>query len=173
MLVVLFLALAGAQADQYCRALALEGGGSLGAYQVGALIGLTQQMPGPDIEWNVVTGISTGSLNAVGLSLFPMGQETEMAQYLKEIWLSLNGTSSIYENWNDLGAPYGILFEHGMYSTQPLRDTLTQKITHGPMRNITVGSTDLNTGHFSPRRSISLRRASKGPIGQTAGASST
>ena len=137
MLAVLFLSLAGVQADQYCRALALEGGGSLGAYQVGALIGLTQQMPGPDIEWNVVTGISTGSLNAVGLSLFPMGQETEMAQFLKEIWLSLNGTSSIYANWNDLGAAYGILFGNVQHSASAGH-------TQGYMRSITV-----NTGHFS------------------------
>lgn len=35
-----------------------------------------------------------------------------------------------------------------MYSTEPLRETLKQKVTHGPARNITVGSTDLNTGHF-------------------------
>lgn len=150
MLALLVLGLiAGVQGDDYCRALALEGGGSLGAYQAGAMSALTQLVPGPDIEWNVISGISTGSLNAVGASLFPMGQEAEMAQFIQEVWLSLNGTSSIYEDWNALGAPYGLLFEPSMYSTQPLRETIYQRMMHAPVRNVSVGSTDLNTSHFA------------------------
>ena len=141
--------LTGTQADEYCRALALEGGGSLGAYQAGALLALTQLLPGPDIEWNVVSGISTGSLNAGGVALFAMGQEVPMAQFIKEVWLSLNGTASVYEDWNALGAPYGLLFEPGMYSTRPLRETISQQVQHPPLRNFTMGSTDLNTGHFA------------------------
>lgn len=136
------------QADQYCRALALEGGGSRGAYQVGAMIGLTEALPGADIEWNVVTGISTGALNSAGVSHFPMGQEKEMAEFMKGVWLGLNGSSSVYENWNLLGPAYGILFEPGMFSTSPLHTTLQSLVSHPPLRNITVGATDLNTGRF-------------------------
>ena len=47
-----------------CSPLALEGGESLGACQVGVMIGLTEALPGGDIEWNIVTGISTGTLNS-------------------------------------------------------------------------------------------------------------
>ena len=145
---LVLLCFCGVHADQFCRALALEGGGSLGAYQVGALMELAAKMPAQSIEWNVVTGVSTGALNAAGVSLFPMGQETQMAQFLKTVWLGLNGTSSIYENWNSLGPAFGLLNEAGMYSTVPLHDTLTQLVTHVPMRNFTVGSTNLNTGLF-------------------------
>lgn len=63
MLAVQFLALARVRTDQYCRALGLEGGGGLGAFQVGTLICMTQQMPGSDIEWNVVMSVSTEPLN--------------------------------------------------------------------------------------------------------------
>jgi len=150
MLALLLLrTLAGVQADEYCRGLALEGGGSLGAYQAGALLALTQLLSPPEVEWNVVSGISTGSLNAAGVSLFPMGQEADMAQFIQDVWLSLDGSASVYEDWNALGAPYGLLFESGMYSTEPLRQTITQKVTHPPYRNVTLGSTDLNTGHFA------------------------
>ena len=38
MLAILLATLSLANADEYCRALALEGGGSIGAYQVGAMI---------------------------------------------------------------------------------------------------------------------------------------
>lgn len=137
-----------AAADEYCRALALEGGGSYGAYQVGALMQLTNTLPNSDLQWNVVSGVSTGSLNAAGVSLFPMGQESEMVQFLKNVWLSLNGTGSIFSDWNALGAVYGIFNERGMYSTAPLRSLLLSLVTHPPMRNFTVGSTNLDTGRF-------------------------
>lgn len=148
LLLLLLRVMAGVQADEYCRGLALEGGGSLGAYQSGALLALTQMLSSADIQWNVVSGISTGSLNAAGMSLFPMGQEAEMALFINDVWLSLN-RSDVYEDWNSLGAPYGLLFEPSMYNTEPLRQSLNQKMTHAPCRNVSIGSTDLNTGHFS------------------------
>lgn len=137
-----------ARADQFCRALALEGGGSLGAYQVGVMIGLTEVLPGADIEWNVVTGISTGALNSAGVSHFAMGQEAEMAQFMKGVWLGLNSSKSVFDDWNALGPAYGLIFEPGMYNTAPLRKTVSALVDHPPLRNVTVGSTDLNTGKF-------------------------
>ena len=137
-----------ARADQFCRALALEGGGSRGAYQVGALTGLVENMPPQELEWNIVTGISTGALNAGGVSLFPMGQEAEMVKFMQDLWLSLNGTGSVYKNWNLLGPAYGIVFKPGMYTTDPLRETLQGVMKHGPLRNVTVGASNLDTGLF-------------------------
>lgn len=146
---LIFSLLSVVRADEYCRALTLESGGSRGAYQVGVMLGLSEMLPGSDIEWNVVTGISTGSISAAGVSYFAMGQEAEMAQYLKSVWLGLNGSASIYEDWNSLGVPYGLLFEQGMYSTAPLRNTLSSVLTHPPLRNVTVGTTNVNTGKYS------------------------
>ncbi len=146
--VVWLVLLSVVKADQFCRALALEGGGSLGAYQVGVMIGMTEVLPGPDIEWNVVTGISTGALNSAGVSHFPMGQETEMAQFMKNVWLNLNSSKSVFVDWNILGPAYGLIFEPGMYNTAPLRKTLEGLVTTPPQRNVTVGSTNLNTGKF-------------------------
>jgi len=138
-----------ARADQFCRALALEGGGSLGAYQVGVMIGLTEVLPGADIEWNVVTGISTGALNSAGVSQFAMGQETEMAQFMKNVWLGLNNSKSVFENWNILGPAYGLIFEPGMYTTAPLYNTLKGLVLHPPLRNVTIGTSNLVTGKFT------------------------
>jgi len=145
---VVLMALSGAVAGATCRALSLEGGGSKGAYQAGALVTLTTKLPGEDIQWNVVTGISTGALNSGGVSMFAMGQEVEMAQFLKSVWLSLNGSASVFENWNALGIPYAVIGEPSLYTTQPLRSTLTKLFTQGIHRNVTIGATNLNTGLF-------------------------
>lgn len=145
---VVLMAISAIAAGGTCRALSLEGGGSKGAYQAGALVTLTTQLPGEDIQWNVVTGISTGALNSGGVSMFAMGQEAEMAQFLKSVWLSLNGSASVFENWNVLGIPYAVINEPSLYNTQPLRNTLTKLFTQGIHRNVTIGSTNLNTGLF-------------------------
>ena len=145
---LLILLLTSSAAGATCRALSLEGGGSKGAYQAGALLTLTSQLPGEDIQWNVVTGISTGALNSGGVSMFPMGQEPQMAQFLKSVWLNLNGSKSVFEDWNVLGIPYAVISEPSLYTTQPLRETLTKLFVQGIHRNVTIGATNLNTGLF-------------------------
>jgi hypothetical protein len=72
-----------------------------------------------------------------------------MVQFIQEVRLSLSGTSSVYENWNSFAAPYDLLFKPSMYSAIPLRATITERMAHAPVRNVSVGSTDLSTGHFA------------------------
>ncbi len=38
---------------------------------------------GTDMEYDVISGISVGSINAGGFSLYPKGQEKESAENLK------------------------------------------------------------------------------------------
>lgn len=40
-------------------------------------------------EYHVVTGISAGSINAVGMSMYPIGGEETMVQELSERWAGL------------------------------------------------------------------------------------
>jgi len=144
----LLLGLAQAQ-EPLCRALALEGGGSRGAYQAGALLGLTTLLPGEDIMWNVVTGISTGALNSGLVAQFPMGQEVAMAQYTAEKWRTINSSAAVYVNYPGCDEACAILTEGSMWTTAPLRETLTEFYVNGIHRNITVGSSNLDLGQFS------------------------
>lgn len=132
-----------------CRALALEGGGSRGGYQAGALVGLTTLLPGADVEWNVVTGISTGALNSGLVAQFPMGQEVEMAQYAAEKWRSINSSAAVFVPYEGCDEACSILTEPSLWSTAPLRATLTEFYTNGIQRNITVGSSNLDLAQFS------------------------
>jgi predicted acylesterase/phospholipase RssA len=49
-----------------CQVLALEGGGSKGAYGAGALLELANHL---DRSWDAVSGVSAGAINAVLFSV--------------------------------------------------------------------------------------------------------
>ena len=62
-----------------CKALALSGGGSKGSYEAGVLYGLVNNDPDKTkYAYDVVTGVSAGSINTVAVSLFAPGDETNM-----------------------------------------------------------------------------------------------
>ena len=133
--------------DHTFRAVALEGGGSHGAYEAGAIWAMANLSNPVDVTWNVVSGISTGALNSLAILQFPMGQEIPMSEYMLNIWLSLNGSSSVYKQWAG-GEIDGLLFHSSIYDTAPLIETLRNDFKYGIQRNVTVGSTNLDTGYF-------------------------
>ena len=51
-----------------CRALALSGGGNNGAWEAGVLWGFMNYGNPADFEYDVVTGVSAGSINALAIS---------------------------------------------------------------------------------------------------------
>ena len=63
------------QPDGKCRALALRGGGTKGAYEVGALKVMVEMLPKIDTDYDVVVGVSIGGMNAGLIALFEVGDE--------------------------------------------------------------------------------------------------
>ena len=61
--------------EEYCYAIALSGGGSWGAYEAGVLWGLTHYGDPTNYEYDVITGVSVGSMNAGFMSVWPKGTE--------------------------------------------------------------------------------------------------
>ena len=54
-----------AASDKKCTAVALSGGGSNGAWEMGVLWGFLHYGNPDDFRYDVVTGISAGSINAI------------------------------------------------------------------------------------------------------------
>ena len=82
-----------------CRALAMSGGGSKGSYEAGVLYGLVTNDPDKaNYAYDVVTGVSAGSINSVGVSLFAPGDETNMVQFLSDTWANLK-EKDVFTNW--------------------------------------------------------------------------
>jgi len=97
------------------RALVLSGGGSKGAYQVGVLKKL---LVDDGIRYDLVAGISVGSINASILAQFPLGQEAQAWEALKAAWDEVR-TSKIRKGWCLVGA-LASLWESSVYNSEPL-----------------------------------------------------
>jgi predicted acylesterase/phospholipase RssA len=134
--------LVSAGSDGKCRALVFSGGGDMGSYEVGVLNSFAQYLPPEEVAYDIIAGTSAGSINVLGLSLYPMGQEKEAAAFMTELWSTLN-QSQVYKNW-PLGIVQGLFQEFGLYDTTPLYLKLTSiaKGTNGPARDFSIATTN-------------------------------
>lgn len=119
-----------------CNVLALSGGGSFGAAQMGTLDYLISAGIAPD-SYDILTGISAGGLNAAFLSY--SSNVSASLPAIRNIYENLT-TSQIYSN-NILH----ILSTYGIYSTAPLENTLAGIIeSHSGSGPITlIGATNV------------------------------
>lgn len=129
------------------RALVLSGGGSHGAFQVGALDYLINEA---NLSYDILIGISVGSLNGSFLSMYPTTQEKQAILDLKKFWLNLK-TENVYKNWFPFGAIHA-LWKNSAYNSQPLIDLSRKTILLDKIRKsgkqISVGAVSLNTGKY-------------------------
>ena len=106
--------------DNTCHILSLSGGGSFGAVEVGILEDLYNKNNVVS-EFDVITGISAGGLNAAFLS------------YTKKIDDSIDELANIYsklKNDNVYKKDYFHIFKNwGLYDTSPLEETITKVVT--------------------------------------------
>lgn len=67
---IINLGLAFANEEKRCKVLSVSGGGSKGAYEVGVIKGVVEYL---EDQYDVYSGVSVGSINALGFSLFDYG----------------------------------------------------------------------------------------------------
>ena len=60
-------------------ALVMGKGANNGAWEAGVLYGLLNYGDPKEFEYDVVSGVSVGGINAFGVSIWPKGTELEMA----------------------------------------------------------------------------------------------
>lgn len=133
--------------SQKCHALVMSGGGSHGSYETGALSGLLSVLAPEEVAYHVSVGISAGSLNTLGLSMFEVGQETAALELMTNLWLNLGGVSNVLKEWPG-GIVQGLLFETSLYSTAPLRKYLERNVVTPPVRESRLGVTSLSSGQY-------------------------
>lgn len=146
-MVLLFLLATLATADK-CRTLVLEGGGAFGAYQAGGVLGLIAGLPTEETAYDVITGVSAGSLNAAAFTQFPRGEEDSVSQLISDVWGSLHNNSQIYIEWPDANLVEAVLTKPSLFSNKPLVDLVNSILVNPLVRKVSVGSTDLNSGKF-------------------------
>lgn len=131
-----------------CRAIVLAGGGTLGAYEAGVIWGLVKNAENKtDFAYDIVSGVSVGSVNGAWMAVHDIGTEEHMAEVLSETWQNWH-TLEIYGAW----IPLSSMFDHsGLFNTTPLRDSLQRYFdAHGNeyKRHIIMGGLDANSGNY-------------------------
>ncbi len=94
------------------RALVLAGGGSKGAFQVGAVDFLVGE---PGLDFDIYLGTSVGALNAGILAQSRNYRELrEQTELLKKLWTGIKGSHSIYRK--KLFGLFGLLFKDSLFN---------------------------------------------------------
>jgi len=82
-----------------CYALALSGGGSNGAWEAGVIWGLHHYGNINDYAWQVVTGVSAGSMNTTAIVSFAP-DDMAMSEYISNIWATIED-KDVWQLWGD------------------------------------------------------------------------
>jgi len=123
----------------------MSGGGAKGAYEAGVLYGLYNNIPDKKtMAYDVVTGVSAGSINTAAVILFEKGDEQNMINFLSDTWASIVN-SDVYKEWTE-GTVKAITQESGVFNDGPLTNIMNEK---GPIkRKFMVSAVDVNTGTY-------------------------
>lgn len=132
------------------RALVLSGGGSKGAYSVGAVKALLES----GRQYDVVAGVSVGALIGAYVAQQIPTRQWENFQILEGVWTKdVASDRSIYKPW----APWILtyvwsLWKTGIYNMKPLRNILKGNVESEKLREtgveFEVGVVSLQTGKY-------------------------
>jgi NTE family protein len=130
------------------RALVLSGGGSKGAYQVGALKHMMGELK---ITYDAFCGVSVGAINSAFLAMFPSGQEVEASNQLSLLWSGLTN-NKIYKRWFPFGRWHSI-WKKSFLDTSPLQNLLRASLSLDKIRTsgkmVNVGCVSLSSGKYT------------------------
>ena len=128
--------------------LVLSGGGQNGAFGAGFLNGLNERNDSQDLKFDIVTGISTGALQATFAFLGPKYYDK-----LKEAYTTVT-KEDVFRN----RCLFGLLCASSLKDTAPLRSLVEKYITadvlhqvaeaHEAGRRLYIGTVNLDTGEF-------------------------
>ena len=131
-----------------CTALAMSGGANRGAWEAGVLWGLAHYGNPEDYHYDVISGVSAGSINTAGLAGWAPEDIVEMTEYMSDVWLGLTNS----DVWNERPDPYvqiplgepSLLDDSAALAT--IRDVMSLKSDFA--KRVTVASVDLQTGEY-------------------------
>lgn len=130
------------------KALVLSGGGSKGAYQVGALKHILGEL---HVAYDILCGVSVGAINVAFLSMFHAGQEEESILKLSQLWSQLDN-SKIYQRWWPFGRWHS-MWKKSFFNSAPLHKLIRSNMDLEKIRNsgkrVSVGTVSLSSGKYT------------------------
>lgn len=139
----------------------MSGGGSNGAWEIGVLYGFAHQGNPEDFYYDVVTGISAGSINTAALAPWAPEDFVAATEFISETWNGLTN-ADIWNYQPDIppvegeGPKYelglrGFLEYPGAVSDSPALKTISDILAEFPegyKRDIRVTAANANTGEY-------------------------
>lgn len=116
------LAAGQAYASDRCYALAFSSGDESSAYQAGVLKGLSDALGEDMADYQAISGVSGGAVNAAILANYAKGQEAAAADRMVKFWEDASN-SKLYKDWIG-GIVTGLLYKGGLYDDSPLKSFL-------------------------------------------------
>lgn len=80
-----------------------------------------------DVQYQVVSGVSVGALNAHIFSQFPFGKEDLAAQKIEAFWYAVaDRNSELIQSWS-WGMIYGFFYENSIYNANGLYNFIKEQ----------------------------------------------
>ena len=148
-LIICFLSICSLQHScaKVCNALVLEAGGDKGAYEAGALSVLVKNATNPQNRmWDVVSGVSIGSILTGFIAQYDIGDEVKMADELVNLWEEIKA-SDIYKSWPG-GLVEGLLYRSSLFDESPADSLLKKYMPNQAKRKIAIAACDADTPEY-------------------------
>ncbi|CDW73180.1 patatin-like phospholipase family protein [Stylonychia lemnae] len=131
-----------------CYGLVLKGGANRGAYEAGAIKALVDKLESDKVQYDVVSGISVGALNAAHVASYVKGDEKLMAEDLVYRWKNMT-SDKLFQSWR-FGFIEGLFYHQGLLDNSPLHEYLNKSFAARPCckRKIHFNSVDTNSGNI-------------------------
>ena len=135
-----------AAATDKCYALALSSGDQNSIYQAGVLAGLAGA--NAEGQYQAVSGVAGGAVNAVLLANYAAGSEADAAARMKTFWTN-SANTKLYKDWLG-GLAEGLLLKGGLWNDKAVLDFIQTEMTDVSPTNrwIDVGLTDVLKGTY-------------------------
>jgi NTE family protein len=128
------------------RGLVMSGGGSKGAFTQGVLVVLSREE-----DYDFVSGVSVGALQAGMISQFPVGELQEAVAALDDIWLGLKGNKDIYKRWI-WGKLAGLVNKDAFYNSKALQGIIQKHVKDvdacASGREVRIGCCSFGKGQY-------------------------
>ena len=111
--------------------------------------GLTHYGNPEDFAWDVITGVSAGAINTAATSVFAVGDEVKMSEFVSDTWASLT-TEDIWVQWPE-GPVRAITQERGLVDDSPALAFITKVLAPFEKlsdRRFTVAAVNVDSGVY-------------------------
>ena len=146
--VILATAVVAGKKDNKCHALAMSGGANNGAWEIGVMWGLAHYGEPEDYEWDVVSGVSAGSINAMYMSVWAPEDVVKMTEALSDV-MARTLTHETWKNWK-LGPLWGFWMKAGLLDDEPMFSYFQYLLEDFDSfkRRFTIGTVDIASGEY-------------------------